>query len=218
MEKIASNDHHFGLFINDLRRRSLYEEAFILFVSDHGEEFGERGTWQHAQTLSKEVLHIPLIVKFPSGSRTGPKRVTELAQHIDVFPTILDLLDLEIPDRMEGRTLLVPSSVRDPEEPPLRAFSHIELDGRLARASVIEGPWKLIRRRMLHRSYALQLYHQEQDPGKRENLIEKYPVRAGYLLTVIKNHELNRGRALKSKKTIIDEDLRRQLKALGYIQ
>ena len=216
--EIASNDHHFGLFINDLRRRRLYEEAFILFVSDHGEEFGERGTWIHGQTLYKEVLHIPLIVKFPSGSRTDQKRVTELAQHIDIFPTILDLLDLEIPDRMEGRTLLVPFSVRDPKAPPLRAFSHIKLYSRLATASVIEGPWKLIRRGMLHRSYALQLYHQEQDPGERKNLIEKYPVRAGYLLNVIKNHELNRGRASKSTKIVIDEDLRRQLKALGYIK
>ena len=88
-----------GALIDFLREEELYDDAIIVFTSDHGEEFGERGFvgW-HAHTLYDELLHVPLLVKLPG------------AAHAGAAPTILAALDLDAPVEFEGVSLLGPLS------------------------------------------------------------------------------------------------------------
>jgi tetratricopeptide (TPR) repeat protein len=80
-----------------LKQRKLYEQATIVLVADHGE--AGSGT-----SLDETALRIPLIVKQPNGEGAG-RRVASLVQHIDLLPTILDLVRAPEPDGLRGRSL-----------------------------------------------------------------------------------------------------------------
>jgi len=91
--EVMYSDENFGKFIELLKYLGLYEDSVIIFVSDHGEEFGEHGGFDHGRTLYEELLRVPLMVKFP-GSRWAGERVDLPVSLVDVVPMILDYLDL----------------------------------------------------------------------------------------------------------------------------
>ena len=97
---VAQADERFGLLLEELKKRKLYEDALIIFLSDHGEELYDHGSWAHGKTLYSEVLNIPLIVKLPSSTGMKGERRRDVAQHIDVVPTILDYLGIEKPKHL----------------------------------------------------------------------------------------------------------------------
>ena len=71
---IAYGDQEFGRFVRELKARGLYDRALIVFLADHGEEFLDHGQWLHGRSLFDELIHIPLIVKFPGQKDAGPAR------------------------------------------------------------------------------------------------------------------------------------------------
>lgn len=84
-EEIAYVDDAFRRFLEGWRST---RPAIVVITSDHGEEFGERGSWGHAHTLFPEQLHVPLIVNGP-----GVKRqvVSQRAGTEDLATTIASL-------------------------------------------------------------------------------------------------------------------------------
>lgn len=84
----------------------LPDDAIVLLFSDHGEEFGEHGGFEHGHTLYDELLHVPLILKAP-GVPAG--RVDAPVGLIDIAPTVLDLLDLPA-GGMDGDSLVPAAS------------------------------------------------------------------------------------------------------------
>lgn len=86
--EVADADAQFGELLTALRRRGVYENTLIIFLSDHGEEFLDHGYWAHGHSLFQEAIHVPLVVRFPGGLGAG-KRVSTAAQHLDVLPTVL---------------------------------------------------------------------------------------------------------------------------------
>jgi arylsulfatase A-like enzyme len=86
--EVHAADREFGAFVDQLRWLDLYDASLIVLVSDHGEEFGDHGGFDHGRTLYEELLRVPLIVKFPrSWNLTGidRSRVTT----IDIAATVL---------------------------------------------------------------------------------------------------------------------------------
>ena len=108
-------DGYVGKLIAELKRRDLYDDSLLVFTSDHGEALGEHNWWGHKENLYDELLHVPLVIKPPEGdaSRALLERVRlELATHIDLVPTLLEMLGLPpLPGQM-GRSLLGSSSDR----------------------------------------------------------------------------------------------------------
>ena len=135
------------------------------------------------------------------------------AQHVDIVPTVLDSVGLEIPHSLEGRSLLRILRTADEPSKPRKVFSY-QLDSRRAR-SIIDGSWKLIQHRGILRD--IQLYH-HQDSAEQVNLFDKNRVRSGYLLSLLKAHEQGPRKKIQSTKIKIYEKLRKQLNALGYLQ
>jgi arylsulfatase A-like enzyme len=60
--------------LNFLRASKRFDDALIIVLSDHGEEFADHGGWEHGHTLYQELTHIPLIVKFPRQKRGEIRR------------------------------------------------------------------------------------------------------------------------------------------------
>jgi hypothetical protein len=74
-----------------------------MVTSDHGEEFGERGSWGHAHTLFEEQVHVPLLVAGPGIE--GPRTIAAQVGLVDLPPTLLELVGLSPPEGLHGRSL-----------------------------------------------------------------------------------------------------------------
>jgi arylsulfatase A-like enzyme len=122
---IAYGDQQFGRFIDELKKRGVYDDALIFFVADHGEEFQDHGEWLHGKSVFDELIHVPLIVKF-SGKRGAGSRVRQMVALSDVLPTVLEALDLKVPDppAIVGRPLQGVAFGNAPEPPVVSEISH----------------------------------------------------------------------------------------------
>ena len=122
---VAYGDQEFGRFVTRLRERGLYDQATIVFLGDHGEEFLDHGKWLHGRSVFDELVRVPLLVKFP-GNRGGGKRVKQMVQVVDVVPTILAQEGLPVPNPpvIAGRPLQKVVAGGAPEPPAVSEISH----------------------------------------------------------------------------------------------
>jgi len=100
---VAYTDHEFQRLFDGLHERGVTDDLLVILISDHGEEFGEHGAFGHKQVFD-EVTHVPLVLNGPMLS-IRQERVLDLVSLVDVMPTILDLVDIPIPDQVVGRSL-----------------------------------------------------------------------------------------------------------------
>lgn len=88
-------DEALGRFFNELKDRGLYDASLIVVTSDHGEAFYEHDSWEHTETLYQEIIHIPLLIKWPGNERRG--RFSLPVSQSDVFATLLSGAGLSAP-------------------------------------------------------------------------------------------------------------------------
>ena len=98
---IASLDAQLGLLIDALEARGLLENTIVVITSDHGEQFGEHGGSGHGNTLFTEVLHVPLMIRFPAGLPSD-RRVSEFVSLRDVPHTLAGLATPDVPNPFPG--------------------------------------------------------------------------------------------------------------------
>jgi len=122
---VAYGDQEFGRFVRELRARGLYDRALIVFTADHGEEFLDHGQWTHGKSVFDELIHVPLVVKFPGQEGAG-SRVAQQVQLVDILPTVLQSQDLPVPEppHIAGRPLQALLRGRTPEPPAVAEISH----------------------------------------------------------------------------------------------
>jgi arylsulfatase A-like enzyme len=113
---ILYQDQLLGQLFQGLRDMQLMEDTLIVITADHGEEFNEQGRFGHQMSLADRLLHVPLIMRYPSLLPAGT-RISDLVSLVDIFPTILGIL--------ERQTALVPPSY--PDLDALEGFNLVEL-------------------------------------------------------------------------------------------
>ncbi len=211
--EIHANDRGFGAFVEGLKRAGLYEDALIVFLSDHGEELYDHQGWNHGHTLFQEMVRVPLIVKLPGAGRPRGLRISGLGQQIDLLPTVLDLLGLPRPAHLQGASLLplIDGGTAAAARP---GFAHLDLDN-TRYVSLVEGPWKLICAGFA--ADVCQLFDLDADPAETADLAASRPVLTGYLQSRLRVWE-NGGYKLVADEAEIDPELRERLQALGYVQ
>ena len=116
-------DHHVGRLIEWLKASGQYDNTLIVLTADHGEMLGDYGLWGK-RSFHDACFHVPLILRHPA---TGAKGLTVTAptESIDIAPTLLDALSVDIPHSMNGRSLLPLLSGETPDD--WRDFSVSEL-------------------------------------------------------------------------------------------
>ena len=207
--EVAFNDSSFGDLLLGLGERGLYEDTLIVFTSDHGEEFREHGRWRHGENLHAETLNVPLIIRFPGQSTA--KRVTMPAQHIDLMPTILEYVGLEIPSVVQGRSLLGAHKLEG------EIYSHLFLSGFPLFHSVVDGEWKLIRRLDEDGTETCQLFNWRVDPGETHDLAAEEPERTASLIERLAE-KMVEDIETEVEEIPLTEELQEELEALGYLQ
>ena len=213
--EIAFNDAAFGALLDKLRELGLYESTLIVLLSDHGEEFGEHDRLAHGKGLFEEQLAVPLVIRFPDGRGRGAT-VGALARQIDVLPTLLDFVGAEIPAAVQGRSLLpAVGGYRAPEEV---SYAYLQLDDRHLE-SVATPARKLISylpTKRFPRS-GEELYDLVTDPGETRDVAARDTVWTGYLGSLLRFRR-HYWTSLDAPRVEADEELKRQLRAAGYLQ
>ena len=88
-----------------LKETGRYDNTLIIVTADHGEALYEHQTYAHAEDwLWEEVVHVPLIVKFPKSMRPPAlgNEVTELTSSVDLLPALAGLLGRAAPKQARG--------------------------------------------------------------------------------------------------------------------
>ncbi|MEM9193211.1 MAG: sulfatase [Myxococcota bacterium] len=220
--EISYHDRYFGVFIEKLKELGLYEDMIFVITSDHGEEFEEHGSWGHGHSVYQELLHVPLIVRWPAAEARG-LRVASTVSTMDISPTVLEASGVAIPEVFEGRSLL--GYLRDqPPAGPAVAFSDFLDDRRVIRA----GRYKLI----LRGNLSWTMFDLETDPGEERQLdrTNANPVALRYLRILLgeflgaEDRRLwwlrgdgGANRVLPQEDSQIDAELCRQLLQLQYV-
>lgn len=207
-------DEHFGRLMDELRRRGLYDDMMIVVTSDHGEEFAEHGGFWHGTTLYDEQLHVPLFVKYPRGERGGASEA-RWVQSVDIMPSVLAAAGLSAVAGVQGHVFEQSAAVVFAEE------SHEGNVLTSVRERRESGAFKIITANEGNpRGLApVELYAVDDDPGEQANVADtRADELRGITVTLEEARRLAAEGRLESGSVDMDEDTRRQLCALGYIE
>jgi arylsulfatase A-like enzyme len=212
-ENLRYGDHEVGRVIKKLKDMKLYDNTILIVTSDHGEAFWEHNFQGHNSQLYEESVHIPLIVKLSSKTELPKKKVNNPVRTVDLYPTLVDLLELSRRNwNVDGQSF-IPYLVSDKlDDAPVLTQTIAE-----QAYSWMEGNYKYIYHR---HTRSEELYNLKNDPGERKNLIKSDPIQAGYLRSRLFGwHAENKksGSRIKTDRAVMDESTRENLKALGYI-
>lgn len=228
--EITYHDRYFGHFLDGLKKLGVLDNTLIVVCSDHGEEFFEHDSVGHGHTLFQELLHVPLVIRSPGVVPAGIRSIAEVGL-ADILPTILHSVGADIPNQMEGRDLL-PICNGDTQDPMEASFSsfYSEADERNLSWCVKKGDFKL-RMKGPANTYLNNLVT---DPHELGDDDAKFPLalralrislgqfigapnKANWMRNEIAVQAVSPS-AAESETTEVPEDLKAQLRALGYMQ
>jgi arylsulfatase A-like enzyme len=208
--EVTMVDTWVGYFLRQVENMGLMDNTAIIFTTDHGFYFGEHGGMIGKSVLAKdpnlnedeagfwatgpgvwsrsplyqELLAIPLLIYIPDAP---PATYSGLTSAVDLMPTVLDIMGLDIPSAVEGKSLL--PMVKDQALPgreyvisalpfvnageTVRSVDDVERKSEWASgATITSDEWTLI--------YDVEpglseLYNIKKDPGQEKNVIKEYP-------------------------------------------
>ena len=103
--EIAYVDSVMGKLLGQLKAYGLYDQALIALTADHGESLGAHGEDYHGIFLYDETIHVPLLIKLPGVSTKG-ERIEAPVELADIMPTVLQTAGIEVPQKVQGESLL----------------------------------------------------------------------------------------------------------------
>lgn len=212
--EVAYSDALVGRLMAALTAAGHHDNATIIFLSDHGEGLGDHGEDEHGMFLYRETIQVPLIVRLPGGVSAG-RRVAEPVQHIDLVPTVLDLIGAPAggSDRatLQGRSLrpvlsgtgaLPAASIYAETLSPRLHFGWSEL------YALTDDRYRYIR------APRDELYDISQDPKELTSIAEsRVPVRVAMRQAL---ETLMAGASVSAPSAVSEVD-RQRLAALGYV-
>ncbi len=104
-EAIVSMDRQIGRVLDALDERGLAENTFVIYASDNGYQWGEKGLVDKRWPYETSI-RIPFLVRWPGSKVLPGSRDDHIVANIDVAPTLLSLAGIAVPNAMQGRSLL----------------------------------------------------------------------------------------------------------------
>jgi len=98
-------DAQVGRMLTALDQTGQLDSTIVLFMSDHGEMLGDHGIYLKGPHFYDEAVHVPLVVSWPGRFQTG-LRADALVELVDLAPTLLEAVGLDVPAAVQGRSLL----------------------------------------------------------------------------------------------------------------
>lgn len=101
--EVAYVDAQLGVLFDFLQKKRLLEKTVVILTADHGEALGEKGEDTHSYFAYNNTIHVPLFIHIPGRK---PQTFAKNVCHTDIFPTVCDALNLKIPAKLQGESLL----------------------------------------------------------------------------------------------------------------
>ena len=207
--EIAFTDAALGAFLSRLRGAGGLDRTLIALTADHGEGLGDHGEATHGLFAYDTTLRVPLVI---AGPGIAPRVGSDLAAHVDLLPTVLDLLGLDAPDGLPGISL---RGAMNGDDPGPRALYFEALDANLTRrwaplTGTVRGAWKYIDLPID------ELYDLEADPDETTNLATTRPRERDTLRVALDDLRRRFGPAGPAEALPPDADTEARLRALGY--
>lgn len=211
--EIAYMDFYIGKTIDKLRDLDLLANTLIILAGDHGEAFGENGEREHGLFLYDSTMRVPLVF-YAEGVLPSGLEIDARVRLIDIVPTVLDALEIDIPKAVQGESLLpyiygekakdLPSYIETTY--PTDFFGWSSLSG------LIDGEWKYIR------APKPELYDLREDPHEENNCF-------GIQTDIVRSMEKKLDKIIEDNFLEIDVESRplskeemERLTSLGYIK
>ncbi|MEX2260296.1 MAG: sulfatase-like hydrolase/transferase [Bryobacteraceae bacterium] len=199
-----------GNFFDFLKKRGLYENALIVFTSDHGESLGDHGENSHGYFIYQSTLHVPLIIRWPAGMGPYPERWEDAVSLMTIAPTIVEAAGAARPPQFQGKSLigqLVRKGPRTLEEiysESLYAWNHF---GTSSLSSLRKGRYKYID------APKPEFYDLAEDPAEKSNL---YPARRSLVQGYQQRLSSLKPKA-QAKRDGPSAEVTARLRSLGYL-
>jgi len=209
-------DSQVGRLLDELTALGRRDDTLVIVIADHGEAFNEHGWRRHGNTLHREEVQVPLILRWPGRVPAG-RRVAGAVRAMDIFPTLLEMFDLGTPGRHVEATSLAPL-LRGDSGPGREIFSELpyplSADPR-PWVALEEGRYKLVR----HGAdpQRLMLFDIRADPQEQVDLLEGQPAIADRMAKRIDRFLADRRPFTAPQDTYLREEAERRLRALGYL-
>ena len=202
--EVAYADAMLGHLLDRLRSANALDRTLVVVVGDHGESLGEHGEATHGLFAYDATLAVPLIV---SGPGVGAGRVDAAVAESDLLPSILDLVGLQVPDGLDGRSLVRPLSSERPIY--FEAFDAYLTRGWAPLRGIIQGGWKYVDLPLP------ELYDLALDPHEQQNRFAAND-HANALRRLLTTEFPDRpvGTATSSR---LDVDALGRMRSLGYV-
>lgn len=166
--EIKHTDHYVGELIDWLDASGAKDDTAIVVSADHGECFGEHGHLKHGYELWEELIRVPLLIRLPHGIA---RRIPEPRSHIDLAPTVLELMGYQAPESMRGVSLV--PELRGAAAPRRIVVADLTRDNlQDRRRAVIDGDLKLL---AAGDDQAFWLFNVVEDPYEHRDLVADKP-------------------------------------------
>ncbi|MFW5966231.1 MAG: sulfatase [Persicimonas sp.] len=168
--EITFNDRAFGKLREGLEEADMWDDTMIVITSDHGEEFWDHGGVGHGRGVHQEMVHVPIMFYYPP---LFPEDTTvdAGADVIDIYPTILDALGAEVPEKVQGKSLLpLVHGTHGGYPEPTVATHYLREYGMQAKH------WKLY---LKHGRFSL--YDREEDHGEQSDAAADHPLASRWM-------------------------------------
>jgi len=214
--EVSYQDFSVGQLISKLAEMGILEKTLVVFTADHGESLTEHGIYFTHIGLYREAIDVPLIIAGPAATR-----IKTTVSLIDLYPTILDLMGIEVPIGLRGTSLVRSASEKPVQKPAIseHAWGYA--------VSMIEGKYKfilylkdfdlepqmgLIKGKVQMFDLAVDPYELVDIAGENERKVDAFRV---WIDKWLKNKKSESGRRLAED---ADKDFKRMLESLGYVR
>lgn len=232
--EVSYADAQVGRLVEALRREGILDDTLLIVTSDHGESLGEHGYYfDHSLELHGPSLHVPLIVRLPSG-RDGGTRVSAITSLVDIAPTVLEVTGTKSRADFDGISLL--DTLREGKNAPERYVYSILFSGVSGRPRMLSV--QSLGEKYIRVSPHLQvlvevpgheeLYALRQDPGELHNLAGRDAATLARMEALaapqwrrwfhVAEADSGPGTGGSGGKVKLDSQVERALKSLGYVQ
>ncbi len=145
-------------FVHFLKERKLWENSYFLIIGDNGEAFYEHEFANHSSELYDEASRTFTLIKTPDDQQ---KIIKKAISHIDIFPTLLDLMNLPNPISFQGFSAFIPE----------KRSILIHNNAIIQQDALVYWPWKLLMTRYPYQEK--KLYNLEKDPMEKIDLFDR---------------------------------------------
>ncbi|MBM3309149.1 MAG: DUF4976 domain-containing protein [Candidatus Altiarchaeales archaeon] len=213
--EILYADSQIGRLLKYMEDNGLLENTIVVISGDHGEEFFEHKSSEHGHTLYNELLHVALVIWNPK--LEGGKAVEEEVHHLDLAPTILDMIGREIPRNFQGESIVpyMLGKKRTDATNYGEGVCYMQ-----ERKSIQKGGWKLIYNTEpeKYNTTQFELYDLEKDPEEQDNVYDNHKDE-----TLVRNLKtelfvwIATNSSIEPERAKMTEETEERLKSLGYV-